>query len=444
MDGEANRVSGRPGESSLSVVICKDEPEPAEWRPPPNAVRASPERSVTGTRLTARRASPRRRPGPAVGESRRENFRGKNLPYDCIKNNFVLLSHRDATVYIDSRPRLCGDKHHEFHDYIQPRRQHEADRRGAPHRHQDHAGRDRPVRRVPPPGPHPGGHLRHGGHHPLVRQPPGRGPGMAGPLREVGHLPDQRVPVRLSPGPGERAAERHADLRPRGDHARRGSAPGGCSPGLPGRGDRGGLGMSAQVVVQGQGRQPRVVTFTTTSLEWLDAMREEYNRRFEHDLTIEQVLDYAIISEIWSLSRDMYLSEEQTFRIGIQGESVGMDLSTPFSRDEIIFAYTRTDAIRDGVLVDSPGTSSGRQASGSRSRSPGRYGTTSAPRTWTSCRARAWKAGPGTCSGCSPGRHPGPGTPRRSSSAWPSSWPTRTRTGPGSPSPAGPGSGWLP
>ena len=78
--------------------------------------------------------------------------------------------------------------------------------------------------------------------------------------------------------------------------------------------------MSAQVVVQSNGRQPRVVTFTTTNLEWLDAIREEYNRRFEHDLTIEQVLDYAIISEIWSLSREMYLSEEQTFRIGIQGD----------------------------------------------------------------------------------------------------------------------------
>ncbi|MBP1929164.1 hypothetical protein J2741_001711 [Methanolinea mesophila] len=31
-----------------------------------------------------------------------------------------------------------------------------------------------------------------------------------------------------------------------------------------------------------------------------------------------------------------------------------MDLTTPFSNDEIIFAYTRADAIRDGVLVEIP------------------------------------------------------------------------------------------
>lgn len=31
-----------------------------------------------------------------------------------------------------------------------------------------------------------------------------------------------------------------------------------------------------------------------------------------------------------------------------------MTLSSPFSNDDIIFAYTRTDALRDGVLVELP------------------------------------------------------------------------------------------
>ncbi|MDH7510407.1 MAG: hypothetical protein QHH04_05125 [Methanolinea sp.] len=32
-----------------------------------------------------------------------------------------------------------------------------------------------------------------------------------------------------------------------------------------------------------------------------------------------------------------------------------MTLSSPFSSDDIIFAYTRADALRDGVLVELPG-----------------------------------------------------------------------------------------
>jgi type I site-specific restriction endonuclease len=32
-----------------------------------------------------------------------------------------------------------------------------------------------------------------------------------------------------------------------------------------------------------------------------------------------------------------------------------MALSSPFSNDEIIFTYTRSDAIRDGVLIELPG-----------------------------------------------------------------------------------------
>jgi len=31
-----------------------------------------------------------------------------------------------------------------------------------------------------------------------------------------------------------------------------------------------------------------------------------------------------------------------------------MALTSPFAHDEIIFAYTRADAIRDGVLIDIP------------------------------------------------------------------------------------------
>lgn len=83
---------------------------------------------------------------------------------------------------------------------------------------------------------------------------------------------------------------------------------------------RGGLGMSTQVVIQSQERQPIVVAFTSHNLEWLDAMRSEFNRRFDQDLTIEQILEGAIINEIWKLSREMYMSEEQTFKIGIEGD----------------------------------------------------------------------------------------------------------------------------
>jgi len=78
--------------------------------------------------------------------------------------------------------------------------------------------------------------------------------------------------------------------------------------------------MSSQVLVQSQERQPIVLAFTSHNLEWLDAMRKEFNRRFDNDLTLEQILEGAIINEIWKLSREMYMSEEQTFRIGIEGE----------------------------------------------------------------------------------------------------------------------------
>ena len=78
--------------------------------------------------------------------------------------------------------------------------------------------------------------------------------------------------------------------------------------------------MSTQVIVQSQERQPIVVAFTSHNVEWLDAMRREFNRRFDQDLTIEQVLEGAIMNEIWKLSREMYMSEEQTFRIGIEGD----------------------------------------------------------------------------------------------------------------------------
>ena len=82
----------------------------------------------------------------------------------------------------------------------------------------------------------------------------------------------------------------------------------------------GGLGMSSQILVQSQERQPIVVAFTSHNLEWLEAMRKAFNRRFDNDLTIEQILEGAIINEIWKLSREMYMSEEQTFRIGIEGD----------------------------------------------------------------------------------------------------------------------------
>jgi len=78
--------------------------------------------------------------------------------------------------------------------------------------------------------------------------------------------------------------------------------------------------MSTQVIVQSQERQPIVVAFTSHNLEWLEAMRKEFNRRFDNNLNIEQLLEGAIINEIWKLSREMYMSEEQTFRIGIEGE----------------------------------------------------------------------------------------------------------------------------
>ena len=78
--------------------------------------------------------------------------------------------------------------------------------------------------------------------------------------------------------------------------------------------------MSSQVLVQSQERQPIVVAFTSHHLEWLEAMRKEFNRWFDNDLAIEELLERAIINEIWKLSREMYMSEEQTFRIGIEGD----------------------------------------------------------------------------------------------------------------------------
>ncbi|OPY44061.1 MAG: hypothetical protein A4E42_01096 [Methanoregulaceae archaeon PtaU1.Bin222] len=81
-----------------------------------------------------------------------------------------------------------------------------------------------------------------------------------------------------------------------------------------------GLIMSTQVLVQSQERQPIVVAFTSHNLEWLDAMRKEFNTRFDQDLSLEHLIEGAIMNEIWKLSREMYMSEEQTFRIGIEGD----------------------------------------------------------------------------------------------------------------------------
>jgi len=78
--------------------------------------------------------------------------------------------------------------------------------------------------------------------------------------------------------------------------------------------------MSTQVLVQSQERQPIVVAFTSHNLEWLDAMRKEFNMRFDQDLSLEHLIEGAIMNEIWKLSREMYMSEEQTFRIGIEGD----------------------------------------------------------------------------------------------------------------------------
>jgi len=77
--------------------------------------------------------------------------------------------------------------------------------------------------------------------------------------------------------------------------------------------------MNSQVMIQSQGRQPLEVSFTTSNLQWLDEMRKEYNRRFENDLTLEFIIEGAIINEIWRLSREMLMSEERTFSIGITG-----------------------------------------------------------------------------------------------------------------------------
>jgi hypothetical protein len=78
--------------------------------------------------------------------------------------------------------------------------------------------------------------------------------------------------------------------------------------------------MSTQVLVQSQERQPIVVAFTSHNLECLEAMRKEFNTRFDQDLSLEHLIEGAIMNEIWKLSREMYMSEEQTFRIGIEGD----------------------------------------------------------------------------------------------------------------------------
>jgi len=49
-------------------------------------------------------------------------------------------------------------------------------------------------------------------------------------------------------------------------------------------------------------------------------MRKEFNTRFDQDLSLEYLIEGAIMNEIWRLSREMYMSEEQTFRIGIEGD----------------------------------------------------------------------------------------------------------------------------
>lgn len=42
----------------------------------------------------------------------------------------------------------------------------------------------------------------------------------------------------------------------------------------------GGLGMNSTVMIQSQGRQPFVVSFSTSNLQWLDEMRMSEERTF--------------------------------------------------------------------------------------------------------------------------------------------------------------------
>jgi len=122
------------------------------------------------------------------------------------------------------------------------------------------------------------------------------------------------------PGPGERSPGRDPEVYPRCDDAGTGRALVRHSRSLPGRISGGDLGMISQVRIQSQGRQPLVVSFSTSNLQWLEEMRNEYNRRFENDLTLVFILDGAIINEIWRLCREIRMSEERTFSIGIEGE----------------------------------------------------------------------------------------------------------------------------
>ena len=81
-----------------------------------------------------------------------------------------------------------------------------------PHRHQDHAGRDRPVRRAAAHVPLAGRDLRHQRRDEDRRESRGGGQGVDHPVRPCRDVHDQRHPLRLPPRPGAGGPAGHPEI----------------------------------------------------------------------------------------------------------------------------------------------------------------------------------------------------------------------------------------
>lgn len=65
-----------------------------------------------------------------------------------------------------------------------------------------------------------------------------------------------------------------------------------------------------------------VIVLRPTALDWLNGLRREYNQRYGNDLSLTEVIESAIHHEIWRMAREMGMSEDQVFRVGVPAGQV--------------------------------------------------------------------------------------------------------------------------
>jgi len=125
----------------------------------------------------------------------------------------ISLSHRTREHYMPSCiPSYIGEIHHEPKHNLRTHWGSPSLRGHPPYRHQDHAGRDRSVRRTAAHVPLAGRDLRHQRCDEDRRESRGGGEGMDHTVRPCRDVHDQRHPLCLPPRPGAGGPAGHPEV----------------------------------------------------------------------------------------------------------------------------------------------------------------------------------------------------------------------------------------